>query len=439
MRRVIHASLLLLLVLCPTDLRADDTDPVSNSIKPPRNQVWGLGMAVRTTNIAFDTNARTVATLVPLIMFENDWVFFREIEGGIHLLRRPGWEFNLIGRAHYFDVPVDYQNQIQGDNIDWGFQGLWKVRPRWSLIGEVMTDFNDNPSANVIARYDRRFRRGTFRAFAGAKIKSSNYNSTYWGLGFEEVDGGAELGGGVKVIYDVWKNFYLLGAATLTRLDEPVRDVDLVIDDWKWEGWAGFGLSDPIDEPRTVRMPENGYLRLAHMWATPSALNSIIRGKADPDPDNHQLTTLFYGHPLTDRMFGLPLDFFFHSGVGIHWKSPKQNHEMELILAIKMYYTIPLPWRIRLGAAEGVSWVTKVPYREEQNLAKKGFVTSQYLNYLDFSVDLNLGDITPGDSLDKLWLGYYIHHRSAIFKTAQQFGRIKGGSNFQAVYLQYHF
>ena len=31
------------------------------------------------------------------------------------------------------------------------------------------------------------------------------------------------------------------------------------------------------------------------------------------------------------------------------------------------------------------------------------------------------------------------HHRSAIFETASHFGRIKGGSNYNTVYLQWHF
>jgi outer membrane protein len=396
-------------------------------------------MAMRTTNIPFDTDARTVATLVPLIMFENKYVFFREIEGGVHLLNRPGWELNLMARMHFFDIPVDFQNEVQGDNLDWGIQALWKRWQYWVVAADVATDFSDRPSANLLAYYDRTFKRTYLRLGVRTKYKTADYNSTYWGLDQQRVDAGLELGGWVKLTYDVWRNFYLTGAASLTYLDKPVRDIEFVVDDWKWEGYAGLGLSDPMDKPRKVRMPENGYLRLGHMWATPSSLSHIFHGEAEKDPDNHQMTTLFYGHPLTDRMFSLPLEFFLHSGLGLHWKSPKQNYEMEAILAIKMFYTIPLPWRFRLGAAEGLSWVTAVPYREEQNLAEKGYTTSQLLNYLDFSVDMNLGDITPGDALDKLWLGYYIHHRSAIFKSAQQFGRIKGGSNFQAVYLQHHF
>ncbi|RKZ13222.1 hypothetical protein DRQ53_13650, partial [bacterium] len=58
---------------------ASSPDSTSTEVKPPREQRWGLGMAMRTTNIPFDTDDRTVATLVPLIMFENKYVFFREI------------------------------------------------------------------------------------------------------------------------------------------------------------------------------------------------------------------------------------------------------------------------------------------------------------------------------------------------------------------------
>jgi outer membrane protein len=435
----------LVLIALATPAAADTAD--STAVQPPREQQWGLGMAVRSSNIVFDTSARSVATLVPLIMFENRYVFFREIEGGVHLLKRPHWELNFLGRVNWFDIPFDYQNQVQGDQLLMGGQVVWSFDGRWSLAADLLTDFDSNPVSNVLARYDYRYRTGQLRAFFGAKIKSSNFNSTYFGLDRTDVDGGVEIGGGIKITQNVWRNFYVTGAAALTRLDQPVRDTVIefpddrltVDDDWKYEVYGGIGLSDPIDPPRSVRLPSNGYVRVAHCWATPSSLAKIFRGEAKKDPDNHQLTTVFYGHPLTDRVFGLPIEFFLHSGAGIHWPSDKQNAELELILSIKMLYTIPLPWRVRLGAAEGVSWVTHVPYREEENLSAKGYQTSQYLNYLDFSAELNLGDITPGKALDRLWLGYYIHHRSAIYKTAQQFGRIRGGSNFQSVSLTWNF
>jgi outer membrane protein len=64
--------------------------------------------------------------------------------------------------------------------------------------------------------------------------------------------------------------------------------------------------------------------------------------------------------------------------------------------------------------------------------------SSKLLQYLGFSVDLNLGDIF-GEKVEDLWLGYDIHHRSAVFENASEYGRFKGGSNYNTVYLQYHF
>ena len=61
------------------------------------------------------------------------------------------------------------------------------------------------------------------------------------------------------------------------------------------------------------------------------------------------------------------------------------------------------------------------------------------MNYLDFSADIDLGDAFNSHALKNLYAGVDVHHRSSIFETSSAFGRIKGGSNYAAVYLQYHF
>lgn len=70
---------------------------------------------------------------------------------------------------------------------------------------------------------------------------------------------------------------------------------------------------------------------------------------------------------------------------------------------------------------------------------EKGYLPSNLMNYLDFSLDINIGDLFRQEHLTGLYFGYAIHHRSAIFGSASQFGRISGGSNFHTFYLQYHF
>ncbi len=116
-----------------------------------------------------------------------------------------------------------------------------------------------------------------------------------------------------------------------------------------------------------------------------------------------------------------------------------QDPTLEYVLAIKAYYTFKLPWRLRFGLAEGLSYVSRVPYVEQSEMDRKGYRASRLLNYLDFSLDINLGDIFNSSSMKTAWLGYSIHHRSGIFESSSAFGRIRGGSNYNTVYLQWHF
>ena len=58
-------------------------------------------------------------------------------------------------------------------------------------------------------------------------------------------------------------------------------------------------------------------------------------------------------------------------------------------------------------------------------MERKGYRPSELMNYLDFLLDINLGDVFNSPKLQNTWLGYSIHHRTSIFESAQQFGRIK--------------
>ena len=61
------------------------------------------------------------------------------------------------------------------------------------------------------------------------------------------------------------------------------------------------------------------------------------------------------------------------------------------------------------------------------------------MNYIDIKLDFNLGDTFAVTAMNDLYFGVGIHHRSSIFESSSAFGRIKGGSNYNSLYLQYHF
>lgn len=400
-------------------------------------QRWGIGFTLRTANIAFATEERTVSTLIPLILYEGKRVYLYETEGGFKFFENPRWRVSAMGRMHFFDIPAEYQNQIQGDRMDWGAQVRFKPRERLFMDLEALSDLEGHASGHARVGTELAGNRFRAQAWGDAGFTTSHYNSLFWGLGLERVDGGVDFGVGAKGYLQVISSLYLQGAVGATYLSRPVREASLVKDDFRIMGFLGVGFSKERLGPSDRVLGIRPYWRVSHQWGTPSSLAKVIRLEAKPDTFDSQLTTVFYGLPLTDRLFTLPIHVYLHSGLGWHWASDYQDQSLEGVVSMKVFYTIPLPWRIRLGFAEGVSFITEVTALERNNNEKKGYQPSQTQNYLDPSVDINLGDIVPWAALRGVWLGAYIHHRSAIFETAQQFGRIKGGSNFRGVYLKF--
>ena len=191
-------------------------------------------------------------------------------------------------------------------------------------------------------------------------------------------------------------------------------------------------------------MAEDSYLRFAHGWATPSDMGDILAGNTVTDEYNNQLSSVFYGHPLTRNWLDLPIDVYLHSGLVYHYENDHhgvrlQNQALEGVVSVKAYVNFTWPVRWRFGIAEGFSYVSSFTYIERQEMESKDNQGSKLMNYLDISLDANIGDIFRQKSLENLWVGWSMHHRSSIFKQASQFGRIKGGSNYTSGYLQYHF
>ncbi len=430
--------LLILAVACSAAVAAEDPEP-----QPVDEVDWAVGAAYRNATIPFATDERSVSTFIPFVYYDGDPFYFRGLEAGLKLWR-PGskWTISAMGRMRFFDIPEELQNNIQGDTFLWGVQGRYNPFGPWHLDLEVLSDFRGHEVANLRAGAVWEGGRWTARAYGQAQYKTSSFNTYYYGLEREDVDAGVELGLGGSFIYNLASNFFLFARAEAAFLDKPVRDASFVNRDATAQAFLGLGFSnDPTRTTPSVQKAQR-YWRLSHGWVTPSSLADIFHFEAERDPDNNQMTSLFYGHPLSDTLLGLPLNVYLHGGAGYHWPVVQEG-VLELVMAIKLYYTVPWPIRWKLGAAEGWSWVTEIPYVERNELEAKGYEPSQLLNYLDFSLDLNLGDlfgwIGAEETLDRTWLGYGIHHRSAIFESAQQFGRIKGGSNVQTVYLQYDF
>jgi len=437
MHRTILFSLAIFLFLtffADRDLCAEE----GTEYKYPE-QSWGLAVGIRSAVIPFTADEGTVSSFIPMMYYEGERFFLHGLEGGAHVIKQDNWQLNGLFRMRFFDIPKRFQNVIQEDGVDFGLQLHYQPADSFYLDVEIMTEEDFRSHANLSSGLMFNSEDLEWKLYGNLRYKSAKFNDHYYGLTVEDVGSGVETSLGLEGRYHLFRNLYLLGSARTTLLDSGVREISFVDKDHVEEYYLGIGFFNDRKKERKKELSITPYWRVAHGWGTPSNIGEILSGDTVKDPYNNQLTSIFYGHPLTDELFGIPFEIYLTPGFVHHWSSEVQRSGQEYVLAIKAYYTVNWPIKWRLGVAEGLSYASPVTYIEQSEMERKGYESSKLLNYLDFSLDIDLGDLFNIRGLDGIWLGYTLHHRSAIFESASQFGRIKGGSNYNAVYLQYHF
>ncbi len=403
---------------------------------------WGLGISYRSATIPYaNVTENSVTSIVPMMFYQGEHFYINGLEAGLHGWKNKNWQLNALVRTRFFDVPSEYQNAAGGDTADFGFQVKHDFQNTYYAQSDLM--FDDEARFHAIATLGKKIHTPKYvlNSSLSARFTTSRFNSRYYGLeGL--IPSGAALGKGLdfsatlKGRYHLISNLYLLGGASITYLNKAVKNSPTIHSPWQSEIFAGIGFFNDKAQHGAKTHDLKPYLRLAHGFATSSNMGDILAGNTVTDPHNNQLSSLFYGYPLSNELFGLSIDLYLTPGLAWHWSSDVQDPSVELITAIKAYYTVNWPFKWRLGVAEGLSYINDITYIENKELREKGYKPNALLNYIDLSLDVNIGDMLNIKKLENTWLGYSMHHRSAIFETSSQFGRMKGGSNYNTFYLQ---
>jgi outer membrane protein len=282
-----------------------------------------------------------------------------------------------------------------------------------------------------------------FKPYGTIRAKTAKFNTRYYAFDIPEageLKAGVDYTAGIDAKYHLVSNLYLLAGADATILDNAAKKSALVQDGYEYSAYLGLGAFKEPPKSSSKTITNTPYIRGSWGWATHKDLDQILTGSMPKDKYFNQLVSIFYGHPLTDSLFGLPFEVYLTPGFVLHLTSEVQpNYLREYIIGFKAFYTIPFPIRIRLGAAEGLSYINETTWIEHTDVIEDGNAKdSNLLNYLDFSVGVNLGDLFFTKSMEKAWFGFNIHHRSGIFSNSAQFGRVTGGSNYPSLYLQLH-
>ncbi|GAA4893378.1 MipA/OmpV family protein [Ferrimonas pelagia] len=403
---------------------------------------WGIAIGARYADIPFQTDVDQVMDITPLMYFNSEHFYIHGLEAGFHLWGNERHQTALFSRFRFFDIPADYQNEYQEDSFDTGWRYRYLPGQDDYFDVELLSDGNGRSYGHF--RYGFYHQEGKLELWPELSLdwRSSSFNDKYYGLGLYE--SGGDIGGsvGMEARYHIASNLYLMGNAKISAFGGPLGDLPTLDSRYNIETFFGFGFF-PEPSKRGGRVSydslEGHYVRVAHGYATESNMGDIFGGSWVKDPFENQLTSVFWGFPLTQELFGLPLDIYLTPGAIVHHSSEVQDQTFEGVLALKAYYTFTWPIRWRFGAGEGLSYVKDITHIEQIEMDRKGYRPSKLMNYVDISLDVNMGDLLGWSKLDNLWLGYSLHHRSSIFETSSQFGRIKGGSNYNTIALQWHF
>ena len=191
----------------------------------------------------------------------------------------------------------------------------------------------------------------------------------------------------------------------------------------------------------TLLFSQNDYsLRLAHGQASTSDFGEILSGDlTSTHPAGLKVTALDAGYLIKERVGDLPFDFYVKSGLAaFDDRNANDAIVYETTLYVKLYLNMDF-WsnRLRLGFGEGVSYTSNILYVEKHEAESNNDNNSKILNYIDVSLDFDLGRLIRYEPLYDTHLGWALKHRSGIFGLINNVE--KGGSNYSTFYIETKF
>lgn len=178
-------------------------------------------------------------------------------------------------------------------------------------------------------------------------------------------------------------------------------------------------------------------LRVLYGKSSSSDLSEILTGNVSGYSNDFYVTALDAGYLLREADDSLPIDVYVKAGLS-YFDEDIYSDVYEATIYIKVYWNLDfLDNRVRLGLGEGFSYTSDILMSEYIDTLQSNDATSQFLNYLDISIDVDLGMLVGYAPLKGTALGFAIKHRSGVFGLINNVSH--GGSNYNSVYIETNF
>ncbi len=193
-----------------------------------------------------------------------------------------------------------------------------------------------------------------------------------------------------------------------------------------WLLWTPFALASSSDYS----------LRIAAGIANQNDFGEILSLQSSEHPTHTAVAGMDVGYLL--KRFEGPFEIYAKGGLYRFLEKSYQDDFFETTFYLKLYTHLDF-WhnRVRIGAAEGVSYAFGIPTVERLEAQENHDNNSHFLNYLEVSLDFDAGKLLHVTPLQETYLGYVLKHRSGIYGLINNVHR--GGSNYNMFYIEHNF
>lgn len=185
---------------------------------------------------------------------------------------------------------------------------------------------------------------------------------------------------------------------------------------------------------------DNYSLRVAYGEASSSDFGELLSGNSKSHEEDLKVTAIDGGYLLKEGAFEWPLDIYLKGGLSYFDDSSVAGRDnvYEGTLYIKAYWNFDF-WdnRVRVGFGDGISYTSAIIYAEYKEAQDEQDNNSNWLNYLEFSVDFDIGKLVTYKPLHGTYIGWAIKHRSGVYGLINDVEN--GGSNYNTIYLEKNF
>lgn len=398
--------------------------------------------------------------LIPLVLYNGKYVFFRGTAAGVHLINREAIEFNLLARArlNWLDVGdtdfyagLDAREQSLDGGLEIRLRGDWgELQSAW------LTDTlarHKGESAELSYRYSFNYGRLTLTPFVSWEWHDDDLTNYYYGVSSDEATpdrpqytpGSSNwFSAGLKTSYALSDRtmffanmgfgdidpavenspivdasnraaFYLGGAYVFGNALEPVVDyAPERTSEWSWRVNFGYAAEDNV-----VGGIEQGVLiRSTHA-------NTRIGG--------FTIGKLIAAGPRADITGRLAVHRHFEGNDGNGRHNSYALYIMAMTRGLKSWTNDE--W-FRWGFGFGLSYASKIPITEQREQAKEGKNTSHLLSYMEMQLDVPLRRIIKARAVQNCFAGLTVVHRSGIFGRSNLLGDVSGGSDWITLHLE---